>query len=110
MKKVFALTLFAGVVFACSRKTTPQSEIIISNQEKQANKEEVVVTNTGSSDVNAGMTIYTTRCGRCHGLKPVEKYTSKEWENILKIMTVKANLTDKESKEVTVYVMEHARK
>ena len=108
MKKVFASIVIAGIVFACSRKTIPQSEIIISNQEKKVDTTEIVATNT--NETNAGKSVYTTRCGRCHALKPVENYTVQQWENILKSMRPKAGLNETDSKQVTVYVMEHAKK
>jgi cytochrome c5 len=110
MKKFFAIVLIAVVVFACSRKTTPPSGIIISNQEKQSTKKEVVVANTNPGEASTGKTLYTTRCKTCHGVKPVEKYTGAEWENILKVMGPKAHLTEAETKEVTAYVMANARK
>jgi cytochrome c5 len=110
MKKFFAIILIAVAAFACSRKTTPPSEIIISNQQKQSNKNEVAVTNTNPGEAPEGKTIYTTRCKTCHGVKPVAKYTGAEWENILKIMGPKAHLTESETKEVSAYVMANARK
>ena len=111
MKKVFVIIFVAVAVVACSRKTTPPAEIIISNEQKVSNnKSEIAVTNTNTGETSAGKSIYTTRCGRCHALKPVDKYKTTEWENILKIMIPKAKLTDAEAKEVTAYVMEHAKK
>ena len=108
MKKLFVLSALVCLVFACSRKTVPAEEIIISNKKEEKNKVEVVAAT--NNEATTGKTVYTTRCGRCHGLKPVDKYTATEWENILKVMIPKANLSEHESKDVTAYVMANAKK
>ena len=88
----------------------PPSEIIISNQEKQSGTKRNINTSSVDSTMAPGQIVYTTRCNRCHGLKIVENYTAQQWENILKIMVPKAGLNESESKQVTAYVMEHAKK
>jgi hypothetical protein len=60
--------------------------------------------------MSAGQTIYINRCGRCHSLKPVQNYTAQQWDNILKSMIPKAKLNEDESKQVTAFIMEHAKK
>jgi mono/diheme cytochrome c family protein len=110
MKKIFTIAIIAISVFACSRKTAPPSEIIISNQEKQSSPKETINTNSVNSKMDPGQVVYTTRCNRCHGLRIVENYTQQQWDNILKIMVPKAGLNESESKQVTAYVMEHAKK
>jgi mono/diheme cytochrome c family protein len=108
MKTTFAILTLAVIVFACHRKTVASSDnIIISNK---TNTEISKNENSNPDVASAGQTIYTTRCGRCHGLKKTENYTQQRWENILKSMIPKARLNGDEAKQVTAYVMEHAKK
>lgn len=105
MKTSIAILVLALVVFACHRKTVASSDnIVISNK---TNTETKVAEPEVAS---AGQTVYTNRCGRCHGLKKTENYTTQQWSNILKSMIPKAKLNDDEAKQVTAYVMEHAKK
>jgi mono/diheme cytochrome c family protein len=107
MKATIIILILALIVLACHRKTAPSSGIIISNK---ANTETTKAQNDNPDWVSAGETIYTTRCGRCHGLKRTEKYTQQQWENILKTMIPKARLNDEQAKQVTAYVMANAKK
>lgn len=108
MKAVFTTLILALIVIACHRKTVASSDnIIISNRTNT----ETSKTEDSNSDLSfAGKTIYTSRCGRCHGLKNTENYTQQRWENILKAMIPKARLNDEEAKQVTAYVMANAKK
>src|SRR5688572_9229915 len=109
MKKLFVVSVMACFVFACSRKTAPAAEeIIISNKKEEKNLEKTVA--PGDKETNAGKTVYTTRCGSCHTLKPVDKYTAAQWENILKSMIPKAKLSEHEATDVSDYIMKHAKK
>jgi len=112
MKKFLVLSGCILMVFACHRKTVPSSEeIIISNKVEAKPNTEPPVTNNAATDIMAaGKTIYTTRCNRCHKAKPIEKFTQAKWENILKRMIPKARLNENESKQVTDYIMAHAKK
>jgi cytochrome c5 len=105
MKTTIIILILAIVVFACHRKTVASSDnIVISNKKNNETK----ISN--SEVVSAGQTLYTSRCGRCHGLKKTENYTAQQWDNILKTMIPKAKLNDDEAKQVISYVMEHAKK
>ena len=107
MKTAITLFIIAILVFACHRKTVASSDsIIISNKTTTESNTSASTTEVAS----AGQSIYTNRCGRCHGLKKTENYTSQQWDNILKSMVTKARLNDEETKQVTAYVMEHAKK
>lgn len=107
MKTTVTVLILAIIVFACHRKTVASSDnIIISNK---TNAETSKIENANSEITSAGQTIYTTRCGRCHGLKKTENYTAQQWDNILKSMIPKAKLNDDEAKQVTAYVIEHAK-
>ena len=108
MKKLFVLAALVSFVFACSRQSIPAEEIIISNKKEEKTTGKNVT--AGNNEVAAGKTVYTTRCGRCHSLKTVDQYTPEQWENILKAMIPKANLTEQESKAVNAYIMDNAKK
>ena len=106
MKATIVLAILATIVFACHRKTVVGSdEIIISSKTNKTS-----TSSSGSETTSAGQTIYTNRCGRCHGLKKTENYTAQQWENILKSMIPKARLNDDEAKQVTAYVLTNAKK
>jgi len=105
MKVTITLLILAVIVFACHRKTVASSDnIIISNKTNAETKTPT------SESASAGQTVYTSRCGRCHGLKKTENYTAQQWDNILKSMIPKAKLNDDEAKQVTAYVMANAKK
>jgi cytochrome c5 len=107
MKTAATLVMIAIVVFACHRKTVAASDdIVISNRAKT----ETIKTASNSETVSAGQNVYSSRCGRCHYLKTPQDYTQQQWDNILKSMIPKANLNKEEAKQVTAYVMEHAKK
>lgn len=59
--------------------------------------------------VAQGRVVYVNRCGRCHGLKPVLKYSVQEWEPILKSMIRKARLQAIDSANVSAYVFSGAK-
>lgn len=109
MKKLFLLSFFALAIFACSRKTLPASEVIISNPTPEATVKNNSETAT-SKEVITGKSIYINRCGRCHALKPIEKYSKEEWNGILKDMIPRANLNEAEAKEVTAFVLANSKK
>lgn len=112
MKKIFFLLLIAAAAFACHRKSVPAQDIVISNtpSDKKPEPSSNSTAASASEDAKLGATVYTTRCGRCHALKPVEKYTVQQWDNILKSMIPKAGLNDAQARQVTAYVQEHAKK
>jgi cytochrome c5 len=105
MKATIIILIIAVLVFACHRKTVASSDnIVISNKTNNETKA------ANPEVASAGQTVYTNRCGRCHGLKKTENYTVQQWDNILKSMIPKAKLNDDEAKQVAAYVMEHAKK
>ena len=105
MKATITIFIIAVFAIACHRKTVASSDnIIISNKTNAETK------TSNSGVASAGQTVYTNRCGRCHGLKKTENYTAQQWDNILKSMIPKAKLNDEEAKEVAAYVMANAKK
>lgn len=86
------------IIAACSRKMTP------------AKTEQSPSTSSEESAIAAGKTLYENRCGTCHGLKKVERWSVTEWEHIMQSMAPKAKLTDVERQQVTAYVNANAKK
>ena len=113
MKKIFLLSSIVLIAFACHRKTVADSDIVLSNktgETKKAGEPKVELNATATEQARQGSVVYSSRCGNCHALKPVARYTPAEWDNILKSMIPKAKLNDAEAKQVTAYVMEHSKK
>jgi mono/diheme cytochrome c family protein len=103
MKKT--LIIVAGITLitaACSRKMAPSATT------KTEQTQPAAINDTAT--IATGHALYESRCGTCHGLKKVEKYSVTEWEHILKSMAPKAKLTDVETQQVTAYVNANAKK
>ena len=101
MKKTLAIVVVITLmVAACSHKMAPAAT-------KTEQAQPAVV---DDATIAAGQTLYTSRCGTCHGLKKVERYTVTEWAHILNSMAPKAKLTDVETQQVTAYVNANAKK
>jgi mono/diheme cytochrome c family protein len=92
------------LVLACSRKA-----IVISGSLPSKDTVEAPALPHATA-VAEGKTIYANRCGRCHALKPVGRYTASEWEPILAAMNKKARLNEMDAAKVVSYVMAGAKK
>ena len=57
-----------------------------------------------------GKTVFVSKCGSCHGLKNPGDYTVDQWNTILRNEIPKANLDNKESEQVTAYILANAKK
>jgi mono/diheme cytochrome c family protein len=128
MKKVLFMTLAAGLILgACSRQSAPGKTPVAAATETKPAAPAVTtppVSNPAAmSDVPAGPTaeetakmvemgksVFTTRCGRCHGLKNTADYDATRWERILGSMAPKAGLNDEETKQVKAYVQANCKK
>jgi hypothetical protein len=98
VKKISIVTIaLVMMVWGCSHKTTPP--------QSSATMAPAVV----AGDASVGKTIYTAKCGRCHGLKDPANYTSTEWVPILNTMAAKAKLDDTEKANVNAYVQANAK-
>jgi cytochrome c5 len=115
MKKTFVVLMMATAVFACSRKTVATTTTPAPATQAATPPPPPPATTTASTDANAvkvaeGKTVYVNRCGRCHALKPVDAYTTAQWDGILKSMIPKAKLDAVQAEQVTLYVMANAKK
>lgn len=110
MKSFITLLFISVTIFSCEKKMTPTASATTVNEVKQpvVIHEEAVI-KTESPAIAAGKTIYTTKCARCHGPKPVDNWTVQQWVPILDRMVPKARLDDAEKANVTAYVNFYAK-
>lgn len=55
--------------------------------------------------LSEGHKIYTNECTNCHGAKAVKSEPESEWVSIIDRMAPKANLSEKQKKQVLEYVL-----
>jgi len=97
-KKLIALSVFCLVIAAaCHKKAVPTAT-------------QVAPAADNAALIEAGKTVYSTKCTKCHPAKTVENYDVARWEGILKAMIPKAKLDETESAQVTAYVNANAKK
>ncbi len=110
MKKTLIITVLFLTVMACHRKMVPATNTTIPTTTTSSSSETTKTDELHVAMVEQGKTVYINRCGRCHALKNVEKYTIERWDGILKSMIPKARLNESEAQQVTAYVKENAGK
>ena len=139
MKKLIALCFIcAAVTISCGKKIMPESDA--NNQSRQASEKEEKTakqsgTTSSSSDNNttpafrnmkgaqavvpdaaipgsldAGKTVYVSKCGSCHALKNPSEYTVSQTYAYLKTESPKAKLDKLEGEQVTAYLIANAKR
>jgi cytochrome c2 len=102
MKKVFVLSvLIVFIAAACHKKAVPSAATTAPSTSAPA---------PDPAMVEAGKTVFNTKCTKCHAAKVVENYTADRWAGILKSMIPKAKLDDTEAAQVTAFVTAGAKK
>ena len=102
MKKVIIPVVVAFIGFACSIKAS-----------KSVTEATIPSETTVSSDkavIDAGHTIFTTKCTQCHKEKPIHKWTYEKLRPILGSMVKKAKLNTEEIAQVSAYVHANCKK
>ena len=56
-----------------------------------------------------GRRIFLTQCTRCHGVRPIQKYSAEEWREILDDMSGRAKLDAAQRAQLRAYVLASAR-
>jgi hypothetical protein len=59
--------------------------------------------------IQKGNTIWSSSCIKCHELYPPEERTARQWDKIMSVMAVKAELTDDEKEKVVAYLHANAK-
>jgi cytochrome c2 len=96
MKKVLVLSvMIVFIAAACHKKAAPTAAVPAAPD---------------PALVEAGKTVYATKCTKCHAAKVVENYTAEKWVGILASMIPKAKLDDTEAAQVTAFVNAGAKK
>jgi uncharacterized membrane protein len=103
MKNLFiVLTIIVLMAIACTPKASPavtEATIPTSNSVSKETK-----------TIEAGHTIFTTQCTRCHKEKPIQKWTYEKLRPTLAIMVRKAKLDNPEIGQLTAYVYANSKK
>lgn len=103
MKKLlFFLFAAAFIAFACTPKASPAVTEATIPSETAVSNDEVTI--------EAGHTIFTTKCTRCHREKPIEKWTYEKIRPVLASMVKKAKLDNTEIGQVSAYAHANSRK
>jgi cytochrome c5 len=91
---------------ACTKKSLPT----ITARTSEPSRPVTASTADIIPDLETGKTIFTNRCGRCHGLPEPAKYTSQRWETILATMIPRARLDKEQEVHITAYLKANAAK
>jgi cytochrome c5 len=110
MKKIAFSFSAVLLMVACSHKTVPTTTSTTNTSTSTTTTTTTTSTSANTAMIEAGHTVYTNRCGRCHELKDVTAFTQQRWDGILKSMIPKAKLDDTQAQQVTAYVMANAKK
>ena len=106
MKKILGfLILNLFIIIACQKKAVPT--VKTRSIEPSAPQTEAIDI---APDVTAGKTLFTSSCGRCHGLPEIPLYTAKRWDIILTSMIPKARLSKEQGVHVTAYIKSNTTK
>ena len=103
MKQItFLLSIVALIAVACTPKASPAvTEATIPSETSVSND---------AATIEAGHTIFTTKCTKCHGEKPIQKWTYAKLRPVLGSMVQKAKLNNTEIAQVSAYVHANAKK
>ena len=108
MKELMLLLIVMAIMtIACNKKTVP----VITGRKTQPVKSftSVPSVSTITPDTSIGKTVFTNRCGKCHGLPEPNQFTSKRWDGILSYMIPRARLTDEQGIHVSAYLIANAQ-
>lgn len=94
-------------VAACTKKATP---VITERNAPLPKKFESSYPpkETIAPDTIAGKRIFTSRCGRCHGLPETKQFSVEKWDDILPTMFLRAGLNNEEALHVRTFVLNNA--
>jgi cytochrome c1 len=133
MKKLIVLLFIcAAVAVACGKKIMPESDA--KNQSGPVNEktektsgqsgntntspsfndmkgtQPVIPDGTKPLNLDAGKTVYVTKCTGCHTAKNPGDYTVDQTYSFLKVEIPKAKLSKNEAEDVTAYMIANAKR
>ena len=111
MTKIFKLTALSAVLFLTyckSTKTVAESKpAAMVVDDKQMAVVKTRWPNTGPDDVNSGLTIYTTKCNKCHENQVITELSEKKWLHEIDDMSPKAKLNEDEKLKLTKFILSY---
>lgn len=105
MKKIIIGTyILLGFAVACTPKASPSATDAIIPEASAVSSDKAMI--------DAGHTIFTTKCTKCHGAKDeaVASQTYDQLRPVLASMSKKAKLNSEEVQQVSAYVFANAKK
>ena len=103
MKQItFLLLMVAYLAFACAPKA--------SRAVTEATIPSETSVSTNAATIEAGHTLFTTKCTRCHKEKPIHKWTYEKLRPVLGAMVRKAKLNITEIGQISAYVHANSKK
>ena len=67
-------------------------------------------TGVPSDTLALGRKLYVDKCSGCHNLYLPERFTEKQWEDIMPLMQMKANCSDQDIMMITKYLKARYKK
>jgi len=101
-KLILLLVIATFVAFACTPKASPAVTAATIPTETTVSND--------MATIEAGHTIFTTKCTRCHREKPIQKWTYERLRRVLGAMVQKAKLNNTEIGQITAYVHANSKK
>ena len=102
MKNPFVvLTVIILMAVTCTPKASPAVTEATIPTANSVSKE--------TQTIDAGHTIFTTQCTRCHKEKPIQKWTYEKLRPTLAVMVKKAKLDNPEIEQLTAYVYANSK-
>lgn len=104
-KSILLILCLTILAIACTKKAVPTITARTTEPQKPVTADVMV-----KPDIETGRVVFTARCGRCHGLPELSKYSQQKWGTILVSMMPKARLTKEQEIHITAYINENAAK
>lgn len=94
MKKLLFAFGITALAIACSPKTVEPITDVDPVEEKD----------NSMAAIDAGKSVYQSKCTKCHEAKTISNFTKEQWDGILPAMISKAKLDSETASQVSKYV------
>ena len=99
---ILLLVIIILIAMACTPKASPAvTEATIPTS---------MAVSKDTKTIEAGHTIFTAKCTRCHKEKPIQKWTYEKLRPTLAVMVKRAKLDNTEIGQLTAYVYANSKK